>query len=70
MVSLIFNKYKYTDKEMDELVSSIVILIDTREQQFSHIVDYFDKKKIPYKKKALEFGDYSFIDTVPAHQTA
>ena len=61
MVSLIFNKYKYTDKEMDELVSSIVILIDTREQQFSHITDYFDKRKVSYKKKALDFGDYSFM---------
>ena len=31
-VTKIFNKYKYTDKEMEELISSMVILIDTREK--------------------------------------
>ncbi|WP_368290960.1 ERCC4 domain-containing protein [Coprococcus sp. RTP21281st1_F1_RTP21281_210402] len=57
----IFNKYKYTDKEMEELISSIVILVDTREKVNSHITDYFDRKEIKYKKKALSYGDYSFM---------
>ena len=26
-----------------------------------HITSYFDKAKIPYKKKALQYGDYSFL---------
>lgn len=56
-----FSNYKYTDKEMDELISSIVILIDTREQKCQHILDYFDRKNIKYKKKALSYGDYSFM---------
>lgn len=38
----------------------MTILIDTREQKCDHIMDYFDKSKIAYKKKALPYGDYSF----------
>lgn len=39
----------------------MVILCDTREQKNKHITDYFDKKKIKYKSKALKTGDYSFM---------
>ena len=39
----------------------MTVLVDTREQENGHITDYFDAKGIPYKKKALEFGDYSFL---------
>lgn len=52
--------FKYTDKEIDELVSSMIILIDTRERMADHIISSFDKNGICYKKKALEYGDYSF----------
>lgn len=41
-------------------------MIDTREKQNQHILDYFDKKSIPYKSKALSHGDYSFY--VPANE--
>lgn len=58
--------FKYTDKEMDELISSMVILVDTRERKADHILEYFDKKKISYKKKALDYGDYSFM--IPANE--
>lgn len=50
---------------MDLLVKSMVILIDTREQVNQHIVDYFDRKQIAYKKKALDYADYSFM--IPAN---
>ena len=53
----ILELYKYTDKEIDQLVRSIVILTDTREQKNQHILDWFDKKKIPHKTKALSNGD-------------
>jgi len=36
-------------------------LIDTREKVNEHIIDYFDRKNIKYKKKALDYGDYSFM---------
>lgn len=57
---MVSGTYKYTETEEKQLLSSIVILIDTREQKNEHIVDYFTKHKIPFKKKALSHGDYSF----------
>jgi len=54
------DKYYYTDKEIEELCKSLIILVDTREKQSAHITDWFDKKKIPWKVKALSNGDYSF----------
>lgn len=44
---------------MKKILDNIVILIDTREQTNQHIVEFFDKKKIPYKIMKLDFGDYS-----------
>lgn len=61
----ILELYKYTDKEIEQLVKSIVILTDTREQKNQHILDWLDKKHIPHKTKALSNGDYSFY--VPAN---
>ena len=60
--------YKYTDKEIKELVDSMVVLIDTREHEGknTHITDWFDKKKISWKKKALDKCDYSFY--LPANE--
>ena len=51
---------------MEELISSMTILVDTREQKNNHITDYFDRKKINYKRKALNYGDYSFM--IPANE--
>ena len=53
--------YKYTKKECKELLNSLTVLIDTREQKADHITSYFDDKKIPHKSKALKYGDYSFL---------
>ena len=55
--------YKYSKNEIDTIIKSMVILVDTREKENGneHILAYFDKKKIPYKKKALDYGDYSFM---------
>lgn len=60
------NNFKYTDMEMEELVSSLTVLVDTREKRNEHILDYFDRKKILYTKKALDYGDYSFM--LPANE--
>lgn len=56
--------YYYTDKEMKELIKSMIILVDTREKE-THITDFFDKKKIQWKSKKLDHGDYSFY--IPAN---
>jgi hypothetical protein len=47
-------KYKYTDPEIKTLISSIVMLIDTREQENKHIIDYFESKKISFETKKLD----------------
>lgn len=57
-------RYRYTDKELDQLCKSIVILVDTREKQH-HITDWFNSKKIPWETRALKQGDYSFY--IPAN---
>lgn len=57
---MIFGRYKYSETEEKELLSSVTILVDTREKVNNHIIDYFDSHNIPYKKKALGQGDYSF----------
>jgi len=57
----VLDKFKYTDKELDELVKSLTILVDTREKNNQHLLDYWDDKRINHKKKALSYGDYSFM---------
>ena len=52
--------FKYTDKEINALLKSMVIIIDSNEQVFDHISAWFDKKKIPYVIENLDFCDYSF----------
>ena len=51
--------FKYTDKEINELAKSMVIICDTRENNSLHILDYFNQKKIPYEIRKLDTGDYS-----------
>lgn len=58
---------KYSEDEQKQLLKSMVVIIDTREQQNKHITDYFDKHKIPYEVKTLEVGDYTFY--LPANET-
>jgi len=59
-------RLKYTENESKELLKSIVVLVDTREQENSHIIDFLEKKKVKYKERKLEFGDYSFY--LPANE--
>lgn len=53
-------KHYYTEKEYNLLLSHLVILVDTREKNNSHILEYFNKNNIKFEKKALKTGDYSF----------
>ena len=39
-----------------------MIIIDSRERQFSHITDYFDVHGIPHKIEKLDTGDYCNTD--------
>ena len=51
----------YTDKEIQEKLKNILVLCDTREQVNGSILSFLDKKKIPYTKRKLDVGDYSFM---------
>ena len=53
-------KYKFTDTEIKKLLKeNLEIVVDTREQQNQHILDYFSNKKIKYEVRKLDAGDYS-----------
>lgn len=42
-------------------MNNIDIIIDTREQEISHILNYFKYNNINYFFKKLDYGDYSFV---------
>lgn len=48
-----------TGKKLQEILNTMVILVDTREQKNDHILDYFRANNIPYKFKKLNCADYS-----------
>jgi len=52
--------YRYTDTELKKLLKSMVLIIDTRENANEHLIEFFNKKDIPYVSKKIEYGDYSF----------
>lgn len=53
--------FRYTEKEITKILKSIVIVVDSREQEFLHITKWFESKKVPFEiNKKLEFGDYGF----------
>lgn len=58
---IMLNHYHYTDKETKEILKSLVILCDSREQKNRHILEWFDKKSIVHIEYTLNFGDYSFM---------
>ena len=59
MRAVIKIRYKYTDKEMKKVLDNLVVIVDSREQNNQHILDFFNKKNIPYKVVKNDFGDYT-----------
>ena len=56
--------YKFTETEIKKLLKeNFMIIYDTREQVNNHILEYFDIKKINYKKQKIDEGDYTAIIT-------
>lgn len=49
-----------TDKQIAEIMSQMVYVVDTREKKNEHILDYFKEHDIKYKVEKLDFGDYGF----------
>ena len=54
-------QYKFSVEEIKKLTKQMVVLIDTREKRNGHILSYFDKQGITYRKEKLDFGDYTFL---------
>ena len=52
-------RYKFTDKEIKELLDKMVVIVDTREQANHHVTGWLSKNKKPYKTQMLNYGDYS-----------
>lgn len=50
--------YKYTDKEINEIMKTLTIVIDTREKVNGHILEYFKQKEVPVKIQKIDTGDY------------
>lgn len=61
-----FHLFKYTDGEMKEILESIEIVGDKREQKNQHIFDHFEKKGFASRQRSLDFGDYTVI--LPANK--
>ncbi|WP_346905918.1 ERCC4 domain-containing protein [Clostridium sp.] len=51
--------YQFKEKELKEVLDKMVTIVDSRENANSHIIEWLDKKKRPYKVQKLEYGDYS-----------
>ena len=57
-----------TETQIKKVLSSLTIICDTREKKGKndHILNYFDSKGIPWVRKKMDYGDYSFF--VPANE--
>jgi ERCC4-type nuclease len=51
--------YKFSDKEINDILKKLVIIVDTREQRNEHIIEFLKLKKHSYISQKLDFGDYS-----------
>lgn len=51
----------YKDKEIKQIIKSMVVLVDTREKVNSHIKMYLKSNKINFIDYKLDYGDYSFM---------
>lgn len=49
-----------TKSEMAKILNNMVFIVDTREKKNKHIIDYLERNNLPYIKKKLDSGDYSY----------
>lgn len=61
-----------TDKEINEQLKQLTVIIDTREQVNGEIVGYFDKHKVAHATRKLDTADYSAMlgDMTLEHEVA
>lgn len=53
--------YKYTKAEIDKIVKSMKIVIDTREKANEHVREYLAGKGVSFISRKLDTGDYSAV---------
>ena len=58
-------RYQHSETEIKEILKTLVIIYDTREQENAHILKYFEKFEIPHIKEKLDVGDYGCM--IPAN---
>lgn len=51
--------YRYSESEIEKILKTMKIVVDTREQVNDHILEYLKQKEIPFKIQKLDYGDYS-----------
>jgi len=56
-----------SDYNINKILDSAVILIDTREKENQHIIDWLEKTKTPYEVKKLDYADYAM--KIPKNET-
>lgn len=45
------------------------MIVDTREKKCAHIIDELERRELDYFRRALKFGDYSFILDDKSYET-
>lgn len=45
-------------KEIEKILKTLTIVVDTREQKNEHVIEYFEARKIPYIVATLKTCDY------------
>ena len=50
---------RYTETEIKTILKNLCVIVDTREQVWVNIEDYFKKQNIQYRRENLNQGDYS-----------
>lgn len=52
-------KTRFTEDEVEELLKTLVVIVDSREKINDHIIRFLDNQKIVYTKQKIDAGDYS-----------
>jgi ERCC4-type nuclease len=58
--------FKLTDSQIKKILSTLTVIVDSREQDNALILDYFDKKRINYVVQAMKTADYGCF--IPANE--
>ena len=49
----------WSDRELQNAIKDLTIIVDTREKVNSHVTKYFEKQGIPCVSRKIDTGDYS-----------